>query len=302
MPGKLLKYEEMSSPQFSNLIREKTAFFIPISPLEGHGPHLPLGVDFFNAIHFADSIAKITVEKFPDFDAVVVPGIPLGTGVYRQPGSLRIGAIPLYELVRGIGESLASFGFRYIFLLSGHGSPKHIVAMEAACLKVSRKRGIHMHNLSGALAIRFLKGEFIDRISANLPRPLNESERGLFKSDIHGGWWETSMMLLLRPELVDENYKNLPSVERGPKTRSSDSGYFGTPSRAYKEFAEASLGVMAEEASLAVERIISGKAGLTETISHLYRMIPLRPYFRRNLYAILLILITLGLILLVFSG
>ena len=35
-------------------------------------------------------------------------------------------------------------------------------------------------------------------------------ERRAFADDAHGGWWETSLMLLLRPELVDAGYRDLP--------------------------------------------------------------------------------------------
>jgi len=293
----LLKYEELSSQRLANLDRDKTAFFVPISPLEGHGPHLPLGVDYFNAVFFAESIARITLQRRPDFQAVLMPGIPLGTGVYRQPGSVRISSISLYDLVKGLGGSLASWDFRYIFLLSGHGSPKHIVAIDSACLKISRKHNINMHNLSGSLAIRFLKGEFTERISSLMPRPFTDEDREHFKTDIHGGWWETSMMLLLRPDLVDVDYANLPSVKKDRNNISS--GYYGSPARADKAFAEASIKVMAEEAAKIVERILAGDGKPTDTISPLHKMLPLRPHFRRNLTAILLVFAVLIIFLIV---
>jgi creatinine amidohydrolase/Fe(II)-dependent formamide hydrolase-like protein len=267
--------------------------------MEGHGPHLPLGVDYFNAVYFAESIAGIAVERRPDFRAVMMPAIPLGAGVYRQPGSVRISNGALYELVKGLGESLATWNFRYIFFLSGHGSPKHIVAIESACLKVSRKHKINMHNLTGNLAIRFLKGEFLERISALMPQPLGDEDREHFKSDIHGGWWETSMMLLLRPDLVDANYLALPSVKRDAKAGNSESGYYGSPALANRGFAEASIKVMADEASEIVERILAGDGRPDETISPLYRMLPLRPHFRRNLVAISVAITILVVILII---
>ncbi len=281
MAGRFFKIEELSSAAFADLDKEKTAIFIPISPIEGHGSHLPLGVDFFNAEFFAEKAARVSIERRPDFDAVVCRGIPLGTQLYKQPGSLRIDGTTLYKIMASVGSSLAVWGYKYIFVLSGHGSPKDIVALESACRTVSRKFGVRMHNLSGAMAIRFLSGEFTERISANLSRPLTEEEKELLKKDTHGGWWETSMMLYLRPELVDEQYKSLPDMEKGNKNQ--ESGYYGSPSRASKEFAEVSVRVMVEEAGQVIIRCLGGEDVTAETTSPLYKIIFLRPGFKRYL-------------------
>lgn len=300
MPGKILRLEELLSPAVADLSREKTAFFIPISPIEGHGPHLPLGVDYFNAIHFAETTARVTLERRPDFDAVICPAVPVGTQVYRLPGSLRSDSHTVYKVALTLGESLALWGFRYIFLLSGHGSPKNIVALESAALKVSRKYHIQMHSLSGALAVRFLKGDFVDRISAQMPEPLTDEQKKLLKSDIHGGWWETSMMLLLRPELVSPVYKNLASVARTDKERRRNSGYIGSPALADTAFAEASLKVLTEEGAAIVGRILDSQNQRSGTVSPLYNIIIWRPNFYRFLWGgllLMLILILLAIII-----
>lgn len=299
MAEKILKYEELSAPQVSHFDKEKTVVFVPISPIEGHGPHLPLGVDFFNGVYFAELIAKILIQMRPDFDALIYPGIPLGTQVYRQAGSVRIDNVTFYKLVKGLGQSLASSGFKYIFVLSGHGSPKDIVAIESAARRVRRKCKIEMYNLSGALAVRFLKGEFVDKISERLPMPLTPEEKNLLAKDIHGGWWETSMMLNLRPDLVGDNFRNLPNIERGNENVESRAGYYGSPAFASKEFAQASLEVMTEEATrIIVEGLAGGNiSGLTT--SPLYKALPLRPYFPRY-FLIALIIIVLGLALIIY--
>ncbi len=281
MTGRLLKIEELSSTALADLDKEKTAIFIPISPIEGHGSHLPLGVDFFNAEFFAEKAARISIEKRPDFDAVVCRGIPLGTQLYKQPGSLRIDGATVYKIMTSVGASLAVWGYKYIFVLSGHGSPKDIVALEAACRKVSRKFGIRMHNLSGAMAVRFLSGEFTEQISENLSRPLTGEEKSLLKKDTHGGWWETSMMLYLRPELVDQQYRLLPDAEKG--RTNPEAGYYGSPSRASIEFAEVSIRVMVEEAGRVIARCLDGDDVTADTTSPLYRIIFLRPGFKKYL-------------------
>jgi len=291
MPGRILRFEELSSPAVSSLDKDKTAVFIPVSPIEGHGSHLPLGVDYYDALYFAEEAARLTVKKRSDFDALVYPGIPLGTQLYKQPGSLRIGSSTLYDIIVGIGDSLALWGFKYVFLLSGHGSPRDIVALEAACLKISRKRKIRMHNLSGALAVRFLKGEFIEKISARLSSPLTEDDKALLKKDVHGGWWETSMMLHLKPGLVQDQYKSLPDNEKTKNSPNSQAGYFGSPSRASAEFARVSMEVLIDDVGSTIDRCLSGEDVTGETVSPLHKIFILRPKFKRHLITWILLVI-----------
>ena len=59
------RLEEMSSPALDALDRTRTVIVLTVSPLEEHGPHLPLGVDAIAARHFAESIAAQLVAARP---------------------------------------------------------------------------------------------------------------------------------------------------------------------------------------------------------------------------------------------
>ena len=45
----ILKFEELNWKQIQELDYKKTIFYLTISPLEEHGPHLPVGTDIFTA-------------------------------------------------------------------------------------------------------------------------------------------------------------------------------------------------------------------------------------------------------------
>jgi creatinine amidohydrolase len=47
--AEIISYVRMSLPEIEALDREKTIFLMAVSPIEVHGPHLPLGTDVFVA-------------------------------------------------------------------------------------------------------------------------------------------------------------------------------------------------------------------------------------------------------------
>ena len=64
--SKVIKLEELNWKQVDELDRDKTIIFLPISPLEEHGPHLPVGTDFLttkDAVILASSINPVVPSK-----------------------------------------------------------------------------------------------------------------------------------------------------------------------------------------------------------------------------------------------
>ena len=73
------RLEELSTPQLDALDRTRTVVILTVSPLETHGPHLPLGVDAFTARHFSESIAERLVADRPGWSVVLAPTLHLGS-------------------------------------------------------------------------------------------------------------------------------------------------------------------------------------------------------------------------------
>src|SRR2546426_618994 len=76
--------DEMSSPAFDALDRARTVIILTVSPLEEHGPHLPLGVDAIAARHFAESIAARLVAARPGWTVVLAPTLHLGSFTFDR--------------------------------------------------------------------------------------------------------------------------------------------------------------------------------------------------------------------------
>jgi creatinine amidohydrolase len=308
MAGKIYNIEKLSYQQIDSLDREKTVLIIGISPLEEHGPHLPIGVDAFNAYYFAEHTAKTIIEKRPDYDVLLFPMVPLGTQVYKHIGSFYIKPSTLFDITYQTGRGLAVYGFKNIFVLSAHGTPKQIVAIESACRKVSGRDNVRMICLSGGLTVKFLNGEMYNEIAGKLKRDYSEEEKKLLKYDYHAGWWETSMMLLLYPGLVDKTYTGLKPYLKDLLKRKIISteddwqGYFGAPAEASKEFAQASIEVFNEYIEPLILKSLDGE-DISRSVNSPFGKYPFfHPFFKRNiLIAATLILLIALVVLLIFS-
>src|SRR5213594_3148580 len=250
--------EEMSTPAVDALDRAKTVVLLTISPLETHGPHLPVGVDAFTARHFAQTIADRLVAARPGWSAVLVPTLHLGSFTFDSVGTVTV----RQRVVRA--------------------------ALDEAAALVSRRHGITMASFTGHLAWEFMRGHYATKIEAVLGRSMSDEERRAFAEDAHGGWWETSLMLLLRPDLVDESYRTLPPARYSwPERilpnyalRKGGLGYVGHPALADSAFARATTDVLMTEAMAIVDGLLDG------TLSHSARRSAFSrvPLFRTNFW------------------
>ena len=261
------RLEEMSTPALDALDRERTVVVLTVSPLETHGPHLPLGVDAFTARHFAESMAERLLAERPGWSVVLAPTLYLGSFTFDTVGTVKVRQRVVRDAVTDYGASLARARFRYILVSNGHGGPGHLVALEEAAAAVSRRHGVTMASFTGHLAWEFLRGRYLPKIESALGRALSDEERQAFAEDAHGGWWETSVMLLLRPHLVDESYRTLPparytlSDKMMPNypLRKGGPGYVGHPALADPAFARATTEVLMAEAMAVVNGLLDGR-------------------------------------------
>jgi len=208
-----IRGEELSYTKVRALDSLRTVCFQPISALEVHGPHLPLGMDFYMARWMAEETGRRFAEKHPDWTVVQMPSLPVGTDELPLPGSMELSPWTLYRTVEAYARSLVRAGFRYIVVTNGHGGPRHAAGLEYVCQKISRKLGVHMITPSALALHRIISGKYIDEVEAMLGRPLSDAERTGFLSGEHAGSWETSFMLAQNPELVEESYRQLPLTE-----------------------------------------------------------------------------------------
>ncbi len=234
---KLIQLEELSWKAIESLDKEKTLFFIPISPLEEHGPHLPVGTDLLTARDAAKEAMKLVKKKQPDLSVVLFPAIPLGytkisTGF---PGTVPTHAKAITTVITDICCSLADCGFKYFVICTFHMDLGHLKGIyrgmrkaesEFPCIRITEPWGPYF---------------FSDEVGKREPKVDFDTSK-----EVHGDFRETSLMKYQYPYLVDASYKDLPSVYHdlySPRVVGKTfkdigvtEGYVGSPARADSDY------------------------------------------------------------------
>jgi creatinine amidohydrolase len=282
------RLEEMSTPALDRLDRARTVVLLTVSPLEQHGPHLPVGVDAFAARHFAEIVAERLVTGRPGWSAVLAPTLHVGSFTFDTVGTITVRQRVVRDTLVDYGDSLARAGFRFVLISNGHAGPGHLTALDEAAAIVSRRHGVTMASFTGHLAWEFLRGRYVELIEVELGRALTVAEREAFAEDAHGGWWETSLMLWLRPELVDASFRALPParyplvsrVVPNYPLRNGGKGYVGHPALADAAFAKATTEVLMREAMTIVDGLLDGHLKPSDRHSPFFQV----PFFRTNFW------------------
>jgi creatinine amidohydrolase len=253
----ILRLAELPFTQLDGLDRSRTVVLFAASPLEEHGPHLPVGTDLFEAEFFTQELALRIEEAKPDWSVLIGPPLPIGASAFEQAGTLLVRARTIRNAVLDYGAALARQGFRYILVINAHGGPRHIVALEEAAAVVSRRYGVRMLSVSGPILLKVLRGKFVNQVESSLGRPLTPAEREALEGDAHAGLWETSLLLRARPELVDPGFRHLAPQrfllldvlrKNYPLRLGNKMGYIGSPAAASREFGEAARRLLVEAA------------------------------------------------------
>jgi len=243
VPARILTIGELTWQDLAALDRSRTLFLLTIGMLEEHGPHLPIASDTFGVEYEASEVAQRVSQSLPDWNVVVMPTLHYGSsganqigGVAVHPGTYGIRQSTLRAVVADIGGQIVQNGFKWIFVMNGHGAPTHHIAVNDACDFVSETFNATMINVSGLFnadeAIQ-AKGEAI------AARHFSAADLSSFGRDVHGGVAETSAVLAVRPDLVRTSYKSLPSYSVGSLSESREvarkpgwPGYFSAPAKA----------------------------------------------------------------------
>jgi creatinine amidohydrolase len=206
-PPHLLRWETLSKRAFDSLDRARAVVVVTCSPLEVHGPHLPLGADVLEGEGLAERALRFLREPHRSRVFLKLPCVYAACDGVPQPGTLAFRASTTIRVLEDLGRSLASQGFRDVLVSNFHGSPRHFLAIEIACDRVTRACGIRMVPVFSMMVARLNGGgSELGEVLGHLPGVRKQD----FEGDTHAGLVETSQLLALHPEWVDPEFKTLP--------------------------------------------------------------------------------------------
>jgi creatinine amidohydrolase len=210
MAARTLHYADLNAQEVAGLDPARTIALMALSPLEVHGPHLPIATDAIVARELQARILARLAERYPDYDRLVLPTFYAGSDTIPVPGSVNVDSRAIYHLLVSTGRALAEQGFRYLLVTDNHGGPRHQIAIERAVRRVYRKHRF------------FIVAPFL-----NFFRRMVELDPALLRdtgtapgscgdlTDSHAGRNETSLMLATASEQVASGWESLRWVTIG---------------------------------------------------------------------------------------
>ena len=174
--------------------QDGSVLIVPIGSVEQHGHHLPTATDTI----LVDAVVSRTGKQLIETDAVpflVAPTLWTGYSPHHMDfgGTFTTAFKTLLSVLENVIESGLENGFDSVLIVNGHGGNTSLIG--AATTRIG----------STTADQRILSCTYFE-----LAEPFVDEVRDSDTGGIaHGGEFETSLMLYLRPDLVDEDQANV---------------------------------------------------------------------------------------------
>lgn len=175
---------ELSGPAVAAALTADSIVVLPTGAIEHHGPHLPLSTDLLTADMVGRAVVEAAAADGQDVWLLPALAYTKSDEHHWAPGTMWLNADTLLQTVVDIGRSIAATPARTLVFYNGHGG--NIALLQVALREIRRRFGLRTFLMGAGMAA----GDGIN----------GPDEHGF---GIHGGHSETSMILYLRPDLVD---------------------------------------------------------------------------------------------------
>ena len=175
---------DFRTTEYASIDPESTIAVLPVAAIEQHGPHLPVSTD----TTIMNGMLETVIARLPeDLDIRILPVQSVGKSNehVHAPGTLTLTPLAAIQSWADLGASVARAGVKKVVFVNSHGGNEEIMGIVARELRVAFKM----------LAVKTSWSRF--------GRPAGLYSDIEDRYGIHGGDFETSVMLHFRPDLVD---------------------------------------------------------------------------------------------------
>jgi len=243
-------FGEKTWEEIEAAVKQNAVVILPVGTTEEHGSHLPVGTDAMIAEYLGGQIGLACFEN--GLPALVMETISYGfsmSAVRRWPGCPNIPTRVFMDYIYNIIDSLIEMGFQKIVTLDCHGN--HDCLLRTVMREIADRRNIFIMTLSPAA------------LCAAAYNKIKKDPEG----DIHGGEFETSLILEIRPDLVkadrytDADKITCNTILRGPVStwglQETKTGLYGDPTYACRETGKACIDAIIKESVKYIEAFYS---------------------------------------------
>ncbi|WP_162459138.1 creatininase family protein [Desulfosarcina ovata] len=261
----IVELETITWTELDKINRSQALVMIPLSPIEEHGPHLPLGTDIIAAADIAAQAAARLNDEDPQRPVVLSPALPLGCAAVTAdfPGTLSLRGSTLRAVVCDICRAWVGHGFKNLLICNHHLDPVHMKAILSAIRAVEDESEIRIAETMSRTVYAGAENEAITRGRA----------MGLdMRYEIHADAKETAYIQYRRPELFRaEAAADLDPVRIDVKKGMRDGyttfkqmgaalGYLGTPRAGDAEYGQLYLDVAVRQTVELAMKLVNGEA------------------------------------------
>jgi creatinine amidohydrolase len=187
-----MRWEELTGDQFSGAVQKAEGVcLLPLSCIERHGHHLPVGTDMF--------IGRALCERAADLEPAIIFPDFIFTQILEArhyPGCIGIDPELIIRLLENACREIARNGLKKIVLVNAHGGNDHLIHYFAQIQLASRRDYV----------VYVAQPPYHDR---------EEPAESPWETQVdgHAGERETSTILAIRPDLVHR--ESLPTDGEG---------------------------------------------------------------------------------------
>ena len=208
----MIQLFDVSHSKARALLAGGAPVFLPINPVEYHGPHLSLHNDTLVSRGLLRDIHGELAKRGSDWPLLVASDLEIGVDPTPGLGSRATSYREACATVIKACKALVELGAQRIVLMTFHGSPLHSLAVDAGVQWLARRGVPALSPLN--LLLRAVLDIRVEDYAEAYAGVRGEDERAaMFREapfDLHAGFFETSLTLHYAPESVDPIYTSLP--------------------------------------------------------------------------------------------